>query len=852
MRKLKLGRAFAGGIGASLWLVASTVGAATITVTNTNDSGAGSLRQAFISANATTASDTIVFDIPGQGPFTISPLTALPPLIQPTIIDGYSQAGASVNTQADGTNARIMIQVDGALAGAGVAGIRACASNSTVRGLSITQFSSIEVLVGAANDGCPLQPTNIQVTGNFIGLAANGVTPLGIRSIGVQVSNAQATIGGNTVAARNIISANINGVLTVSAVAGTSVLNNLIGTDASGTLDRGNSSFGIELSNSNDAITVGTATAPNLVAFNRIGIFSPSSSTGTTLFANHVRQNDELGVDLSAGGNGDGVTLNDVNDVDVGGNDLQNFPAISTITRTATGLHINATLDRPNTAGSRTYTIGVYANSVCDANGHGEGERFLGSFDFFSSGPVIETINVDFTPTAAVPVGSQITLTATDQATGNTSEFSDCALPDNTTPFVVTTLADTAGSTCGATCSLRQAITAANASAGGDVIRFNIVGTGVQQIFPTTPLPNITEALVIDGYTQPGASANTSATADNAVIRIQIDGTVAGFNNAVAGLSACASNVTIRGLSLTAFGRHGIGLGLRENINACTGTPRFFGGVIEGNFVGLSPAGVADGNHFGGIVVTTTDAVVGGVTAAARNVVSDNGANGVQVADGRVEIDNNFIGVGVDGSSDHGNLASGVFADSTGPTPVIVGARARNTIGFNRDGVRVIDTASKVSVGPNDFFGNANLGIDLVASGINPDGVTANDADDADTGGNGLQNFPVLASATQLGATLRVAMNLDVPVGSPTQPQQIALYTSSVCDGSGQGEGELYLGTVSRTVTNATENFTIDLDASAPIGSKITATTSFVDNTSEFSNCVTVVDGDAVFKNSFE
>ena len=131
-------------------------------------------------------------------------------------------------------------------------------SNSALRGLSITQFSGFQVVVGGTGDSCPLEAANIQVSGNFIGLAPDGVTVPGIRSVGLQLTNAQATIGGSTVAARNIISGNLIGLVTTNAVAGTSVLNNLIGTDASGTLDRGNNSFGIELSNSNDAITVGT------------------------------------------------------------------------------------------------------------------------------------------------------------------------------------------------------------------------------------------------------------------------------------------------------------------------------------------------------------------------------------------------------------------------------------------------------------------------------------------------------------------------------------------------------------------------------------------------------------------
>src|SRR4051812_26052572 len=74
--------------------------------------------------------------------------------------------------------------------------------------------------------------------------------------------------------------------------------------------------------------------------------------------------------------------------------------------------------------------------------------------------------------------------------------------------------------------SLRQAILDSNASAGVlDTISFNIPGTGVKTISPASPLPAITDPVIIDGYTQPGSSENTLAVGDNAVLHIEINGT---------------------------------------------------------------------------------------------------------------------------------------------------------------------------------------------------------------------------------------------------------------------------------------------------------------------------------------
>src|SRR5688572_12038474 len=72
--------------------------AETFIVSNTSDSGAGSLRQAILDANATGDFDQITFAILGGGTQTIQPASALPDITDPVLIDGYTQPGASANT----------------------------------------------------------------------------------------------------------------------------------------------------------------------------------------------------------------------------------------------------------------------------------------------------------------------------------------------------------------------------------------------------------------------------------------------------------------------------------------------------------------------------------------------------------------------------------------------------------------------------------------------------------------------------------------------------------------------------------------------------------------------------------
>src|SRR6266550_3632374 len=112
----------------------------TFIVTNTNDSGAGSLRQAIGDSNNLLLLDTstISFNIPGSGVQTIAPLAPLPNITHAVIIDGYTQPGASANTLDSGDNANLLIELNGANVG-GI-GLHITNGNSTVKGLVINRF----------------------------------------------------------------------------------------------------------------------------------------------------------------------------------------------------------------------------------------------------------------------------------------------------------------------------------------------------------------------------------------------------------------------------------------------------------------------------------------------------------------------------------------------------------------------------------------------------------------------------------------------------------------------------------------------------------------------------------------
>jgi CSLREA domain-containing protein len=72
----------------------------------------------------------------------------------------------------------------------------------------------------------------------------------------------------------------------------------------------------------------------------------------------------------------------------------------------------------------------------------------------------------------------------------------------------------------GKQCTLRAAIEEANATAGADTIEFDISGAD-KTIKPDSQLPSITDSLTIDGYTQQGASPNTLAEGNDAVLKVR-------------------------------------------------------------------------------------------------------------------------------------------------------------------------------------------------------------------------------------------------------------------------------------------------------------------------------------------
>ncbi|PYJ08552.1 MAG: hypothetical protein DME25_01225 [Verrucomicrobia bacterium] len=320
------------GVGLWVFLAAALIcPAATLQVTTTNDSGAGSLRQAILDANATNGLDTITFKISSPSLFTISPAAALPAITDPVVIDGTTQPGHTTNHP--------LIELNGVSAGGSSVGLRLLAGNSTVRGLAIGRFGAegIHVETGGSNF----------IQGNFIGTDVNGLLGRGnangivvnlssgnviggtnpgtsaagsfalgngnngIAVYGVSSPASGNLIGGATTGARNLLSGN-NGsgiYLIGSGATGNVVQGNYIGSDAAGHLPVRNAGDGITLQGAANNAIGGTGAGEG-------NLLSGNTQSGVSFFvgapSNQVQGN-LIGTDASgqlALGNGaSGVTL---------------------------------------------------------------------------------------------------------------------------------------------------------------------------------------------------------------------------------------------------------------------------------------------------------------------------------------------------------------------------------------------------------------------------------------------------------------------------------------------------------------------------------------------------------------
>ncbi len=466
-----------------------------------------------------------------------------------------------------------------------------------------------------------------------------------------------------------------------------------------------------------------------------------------------------------------------------------------------------------------------------------------------SSGNLLSGISIEGTAVLNELAGNQI----------GTSRNGTAALPNQGDGVVIKSPRNRVGGNSPTLRNLisgngKTGITLSGSGASSNVIEGNFVGTDFAgtlaipnrgdgiRVFnaPRNRIGSATEAAagnLISGNGGSGISFTNPGSTGNLVlgnfVGVAADG-LAALGNTGNGvlLSSGATNVQIGGTNATS-----------RNIIAANGSSGISisstaqGNRVSRNLIGINTAGAARGNGNAGVSIQGSGNTIGGTNATFANTIA---GNPVGIILSGPTATNNAIAfntIGTEATALSGNgiqVANGASTNTIGP---------KNTIRRTLTGIRIADGSREIRITQNSIALNFNLGIDLLP-GV---GVTNNDAGDADTGANRLQNYPTFSgNALIVGNDVEFTFSVNTSPVHAAYPLTIEVYSSD-----GDGEGITFLGTTLYTEANfASGAKTVTLTGAA-IGltagvSRIVAlATDLLGNTSEFSRQANVTSGAA-------
>lgn len=813
---------------------------ATYTVTNTNDSGAGSLRDAIMLALSNSVPARIEFALPGTPPFVIRPQSKYPPITVPITIDGSSQV------QYEGTPC---IEINGL--GFTGDGLTLSGGSSMVKGLAITHCTGTGIRLSGLS-------SNV-IQGNYIGVDTTGTNAAGNSDAGIIVYRSRSNwIGGTNAADKNLISGNLHGIqLLDAAAASNTIAGNYIGTDITGLNRLGNKANGILITCAPKNLIGGTVSGSR-------NIISGNANCGIYIYNN-------------------GTTGNSTNNLIQGNFIGVNVNGTAQLSNTIDGIHIygvRANVIGGTAPGARNIISGNGARGIVIETNGASANVIQGNF-----------IGTDVTGASAVPnlTNGVMIVSAPGNLVGGTTAAARNIISGNTRIGVAVLYAGSSNTwVCGnyigldasGAKSLPNTWTGVQIEGAGSVIGGSVPGAG-----------NIISGNLFDGIYLSDTGGNSTTIQGN-YIGTDASGKMA-FGNGRNGIFAQSSGNTIGGA-----------LAVMANvISGNTNNGIYVSGasasnnVVIGNFIGTDATGTAAlGNHFSGVSITNAPLiVVGGAGSAYRNIISANTYNGLDLGGkgaAQARIQGNYIGTDVTGTAALANASVGVYINSAPSNtiggPVIgsgnlisgnrfggiylttstnnviqgnyVGTQADglsrlgngqhaieldnsstgNLIGGDTDacdnriaytptsydGVRIRDSAKGNFISRNSFFSNGNSSIDGLGIDLGVNGVTTN--------GMAVLTSCVSGAETAVTGTLNAAANKSF---------LLQFYENVATNYSGYGEGLNYLGSLSVTTdSKGVTNFTAILPAPVDPTHYVSATvTDSANTTSEFCKDIPVV-----------
>ncbi len=782
--------------------------------------------------------------------------------IRSNVISGNTVHGVSIS----GTSAlnniltgnRIGTTVDGmGVLGNGGDGVR-LGPGAQFNKIGSNASGAANVISGNGNDGVSISgdsTSNNRVLGNLIGTNASGDTAMANGRHGVLLYNGAQNneIGGNGNYESNLISGNAANGITIDAEFGTTTVGNLIlgnriGSDTTASLAIGNAFAGIDIVNGASNNRIGgdrTNSQANTIVANEHGIkLGANDTSGNTILGNYIGTNSSNSISLGntidginiwggasntlIGGTGNGeaniISGNGADGISISGDGTTG----SVIKANRIGTNINGDQKLGNANNGVGLYSGASASTIGGDASASEGNLISGNA---ANGVELWGANTNDNSITGNRIGTSL-----DGNSAIENEGSGVALSGGASYNII------GGNSNDSTGNLisgngYSGVHVSEASTVGNIITGNRIGTNESG---DASLPNIFGIYIdsaSDTYVGGTTDGEGNILSGNSLYGMLITGvssaaTIQGnyfgtdslgsltVGNGSLGLSIQSSSgdILIGGLGSTAAnvisGNGAFGINLLNSS----------GVQVKGNLIGVDRSGYVDiGNENGGILLggSTNNVLIGGSAEGEGNVISGNDGDGITIsasAEYNV-VSGNTIGLAVDEIALLGNIGHGIVVLSSNNRIGGTHVNERNAISANSgNGVQVDTDASGNTLLGNSIWQNGGIGIDL---GV--DAVTDNDADDADSGANNLQNFPVLGQVvTDESGSLSIAGTLQSQADTT---YRIEFFTSNTVDASGHGGARILLGYTSVTTdSGGAASFDARLSATVDAGDLVTAT----------------------------
>jgi CSLREA domain-containing protein len=794
----------------------------------------------------------------GHNGYSIKPVfgAGIPSVTDTVVINGYSQPGSLANTAVapNPLNGRLLIEIDGSLSGSDEGfNFTNNSHNSEIRGLIINNFddnnaiimlvdnitiqgnyigtnfsgttakpngiaintdnlspnNATDVLVGGLNPAdrnllsgntasstatASYPGTNWVFQGNYIGVAADGLTPIANSTNGgsgaLSIDNCQGVIiGGSQTGAINIIGESLGHGLAPHEADNLTIEGNYIGYGYDGTTVLGNiapGSFGagIALTDSDSVALLNN----RIAGWDQEGIYIGPGNSNVTIAGNNITQSGQSGVDIATGNTA--ITINN--------NNISNSNQRGLVIHSASITANNNTVVNSTQTGIDVIGVNnVILNNTVDNNG-------IDGITVSSTGNNISGNSIDNSAQSGIIVNATSNTIGGNSITNSAQYGIDINANQNTITNNLASLNDYSGLQIDSSNNIVSNnelsgntqngiyINASNNTASNNTVSGNTqngiyINASNNTASNNTVSGNTQNGIIINAFDNTIDSNIVSANSIDGVFVNATDNTITGntvSNNTQNGINVSAADNIVAGSTVTSNTSTGINVSVSDNqvlenvisnnhgpanLMFSSGGSSIQNSTVQGNKIGTKTDGTIDGSYAQGVgimlVGDIANSLIGGTIPGDGNIIASNGGVGIAVT-----------GMDIAGFLTILPANNSIIGNST------FSNNPANVYGFPVPGL-----------GIDNYL--VNLDGSFVPQSTIETGVTVNDIGDTDTGPNNFMNFPVINTATQDGNNLTIDLDLDAADTTDANGNyRVEFFSNDTADSSGYGEGQTYLG----------------------------------------------------------